>query len=281
MKRKFAAACLLALSVSTVFTGCGKEEKKTEVKKEAVQKEDSKAKAGDKKAEETNYPVIGVKADGAFEVLLKNNTGADVTGIAVKTSDRAEYPANMMAGGAVLKQGETARFYYTPEKGAGDAAAASTNKAVNVMTNVRFTLADGRTMELGALGFEDIKERVEICYEDDVCFARYVSKASGSDVQTKDQELAAKAQREAMQAAQQQTQPEAHTEQPALQPEPQAETAPAAEAPVYEEPAPAEEAPAYEEPAPVEEAPVYEEPAPVEEAPAQSEDSCLSGVAIN
>ena len=58
-------------------------------------------------------------------------------------------------------------------------------------------MADGTVYELSALGLDDIDKNAELCLEDDVVFAKYTSKASGDAVSTKEQEVAAKAQKDA------------------------------------------------------------------------------------
>lgn len=187
MKKKVIAMVLIAcMSISVVACGKGEEPKaKTETKTETKEKE---------------YQKIGVKAEGAFEVLIKNNMGADITGIAVKTTAQTEYPANMMKSEEVWKNGDTAELFYTPDSSA--APTAETDKAINVGYSVQLTLADGRVVELTTFGFEDMEEKVELCFEDEVGFVKYVSKTSGDEMSTKEQEINAKAQREAEAQAQ-------------------------------------------------------------------------------
>ena len=47
------------------------------------------------------------------------------------------------------------------------------------------------------MGLDDIDKNAELCLENDVVFAKYTSKASGDAVSTKEQEVAAKAQKDA------------------------------------------------------------------------------------
>lgn len=262
---KKAVICLmLALCLCGMAAGCGKKEEEkttTAEKKETV------------KEEEKEYQVIGNKTDEAYDILLKNSTGQDITGIAVKTSDKAEYPANMMKTEEVLKQGDTAELFYTPEAAAESADVSSTDKAVNIVYNVQITLADGNIFEISSFGFDDIKDEAELCLEDGVVFVKYVSKTSGDSVTTKEQELGMKAQKEAQEAAAAQAAQEAAAAQAAQD---------AAAAQNVEESYPVEsytEEPYYNEYTPQQEAPA--EAAPAEEAPAQGSEDCLGGAAIN
>lgn len=254
---KKAIICLmLALCIGGVLAGCGKKEndtKKAETKKETVKQET-----------EEEYLVIGNETEDAIDILLKNSTGQDITALSVKTSDKTEYPASMMKTGDVLKAGETAELFYTPEStGTADTDAASTDKAINIVYSVQVTLADGKVLELSSFGMEDIKEEAELCLEDEVGFVKYVSKASGDSVSTKEQELGAKAQRDAAEAAAAQAAAEAAAAQAA------AEAAAAAQVESYSEEtySGGYTEPAYTEPA---------QQAPVEEAPAQGSEGCLN-----
>lgn len=276
---KKAVLCLiLAFSLCGVITGCGKKEepvKKTEEKAETKKKET-------KEEAKEEYMVIGNENADAFTVLLKNSTGQDITAIAVKTSDKTEYPANMMKSGETLKNGKTAEFFYTPEKTADSVRDASnTDKLINVTYNMQATLADGSVIELSSFGFEDIKEEAELCYEEAVGYIKYVSKTSGDSVSTKEQETGAKAQKEAATAAAAQQAAQGAAQQAAQQEvESYAEpeytesgyTEPEYTEPVYTDPG-------YTDPGYADSG--YTEPV-VEQAPEQGSEGCLGGgAAIN
>lgn len=255
--KKIMICLMLALCVSSAAVGCGKKE---EPKKTEANAESKKTKKEETKKE---YQVIGNKTEDAFDILLKNSTGQDITAISVKTSDKTEYPASMMKTGETLKAGDTAELFYTPETGITEGTA-TTDKAINITYNAQVTLADGSVIELSSLGFADIKEEAELCYEDGVGFVKYVSKTSNDSVSTKEQELGAKAQREAAAAAAQaaaDAAAQAAINQQAV--ENYSDSG-------YVEPSYTE--PAYTEPAYTE--PTYTEP--VEQAPAQDSESCLN-----
>ncbi len=302
--KKVLRILLLALCLCGVLAGCGKKEEAEETKKE------EKAKVQEETKE---YLIIGNKTDKAYDILLKNSTGQDITGIAIKTSDKTEYPANMMKSGDVLKKGETAELFYTPEEAAGDGADAKEGKdsvedtdaekekaaadagktdetgnladaAINLLYYVQVTLADGTKMELSSLGFDDIKEEAELCLEDEICFVKYISKASGDSVSTKEQELGAKVQREAQAEAEKKAAEEkAAAEAKAAEEAKAAAEAQAAAQAAQQQPSPAAPAasgggnysePVYTEPAPAPEPDPEPVPAP-ETAPEQSSEGCL------
>ena len=84
-----------------------------------------------------------------------------------------------------------------PEEAGETEGVGEKDVALNVVYQVQITLADGTVYELSSLGMDDIDQNVELCLEDDVVFAKYTSKASGDAVSTKEQEVAAKAQKDA------------------------------------------------------------------------------------
>lgn len=93
MKKKIVAMLLIAcMSISAA--ACGKSEEPKEKVKTEAQKETK---------EKKEYQKIGVESAEAFDVLVKNSVGADITGITVKTTAQTEYPANMMKSGEVWK----------------------------------------------------------------------------------------------------------------------------------------------------------------------------------
>lgn len=253
MKKKVIVMVLIAcMSISAAACGKSEEPKaKTEVKTETKEKE------------KKEYQKIGVEAEGAFSVLIKNNMGSDITGISLKTTAQTEYPANMLKSEEVWKNGDTVELFYTPDP--SSAPTAETDKAINVGYSVQLTLADGRVVELTTFGFEDMEEKAELCFEDEVGFVKYVSKTSGDEMSTKEQEINVKAQREAEAQA-------------------QAEAAAAAQAQAEAEAAAAAQAEA-EAQAQQEYVPEYTAPSDsgsTEVAPPQNTGGgCLGGVVIN
>ncbi|WP_122642252.1 hypothetical protein [Luxibacter massiliensis] len=191
MKKKFWGILLAAMCVCVFMAGCTKEEKE-----ESADKKEKKETV--KEVQEKEYETIGSKAEGAYEVLITNAAGQDITGIAVKSTDKTEWPGNMIPSGKTFKKDQTVRLYYTPEKDSNTAVAS--DKAVKPSFDVNLTLADGKTYQLSGFPFEDMEE-VSVKIADDVAFLEYTSKTSKEQVSTKEQELGLKAQREQEAAA--------------------------------------------------------------------------------
>lgn len=189
MKKKVLLfACLAAFGLSMAVTGCSKEEpaeKKTEVQEEK---------------KEEKLEVIGVEKDSEFQVKLTNSTTKNVTGVSVKSSDDAEYPANMLKGSDVFKDKESRLLCYTAPKATETPAdAKATDKVLEPAYDIQLTFEDGTTAVLHSFPFGDIEEG-EICMED-VAYLKYTSVASKEKVDTKGAEQAVKAQAEAEAAA--------------------------------------------------------------------------------
>ena len=113
-----------------------------------------------------------------------------------------------------------------------------------------------------------MEEKAELCFEDEVGFVKYVSKTSGDEMSTKEQEINAKAQREAV--AQAEAEAAAQAEAAAAQAEAEAAAQAEAEAAVQ---AQQEYVPEYTTPS---------NQGSTEVAPPQNTgDGCLGGVVIN
>lgn len=185
---------LLAVSVCFAVFGCGKKEEKTTEKKAETLKIET--------TEKKEYQIIGNKSEEAYQILITNNMGQDITGIAIKTSDKEEYPANMLKTDEVLKKEDTAKLFYTQEKTeAADEVTESDAKAINVLYNVEITLKDGKVYELNTFEFEDVKEEIQLCVEDDLAYIKYTSNTDDAEISTKEFELGVKVQKEAEEQA--------------------------------------------------------------------------------
>lgn len=190
------------LCVGVLLAGCGKE--KAEEKKEVKEEEP-----------EITYQVIGRESEDAYKMLVTNDTGNIITGIQIKNSEQAEYPANMMSGDQKIEKDEIVEFYYTPETTSGEAPAENgvageevqadngggdtpeiADAVVNVTYSLQITFEDGTVHELSSFAVDDMEE-VAICYEDEVSFLTYMSKSENVEINTKEAELAVRADKEA------------------------------------------------------------------------------------
>ena len=161
----FGACCLLAVGS---LSGCGDKADDTKnAKTESTEKTDKKQtdKKADAKKEELK--TIGTKAEGesVISVTLKNSTGKDITGIALKAGNLPEYGAGLMTEGDVFKNGESRILYYDT---AADTAAGG--DAASYEVQVYF--ADQSHLALHTVNFGSFKES-ELCLEEEVVFLKY------------------------------------------------------------------------------------------------------------
>lgn len=193
---------LLAIGAACLLLGCGKKEE--EVKEPEQQKaelKDDKAEKEEEKKDEKEYMTIGTESEGAYQLLLTNHTGGEITQLRIKASSAPEFPENMMAADMKIPVQETVRVYYTaPESVEEMNAEASGRMLLRTTYDISLGYEDGHTVDITGLGFDDMEE-VELCFEDEVGFVKYVSAESGEQISTKETALALKAQREAEAAA--------------------------------------------------------------------------------
>lgn len=202
---------------------------------------------------EESLLTIGVAAEGedVFAVVIKNDTGADITALSVKDSFQQAFPESLISEGDVFEAGEERILFY-------DATAAIESARENGDDEPAFdmsvTLADGRTAVMHDFPFDDM-ENGDIRCEDGVAFVVYRSISEEREISTLDAELA---------LLEPQPEEEPPAEEPAEAPQTDAapEQQPAQQAPTQQaqEPAPAQQ-PA-EEPAPAEQPAPVDEPAP-------------------
>lgn len=208
-KKKFLLFAAV-LGVSILGTGCGQ---KTEEEKEP----------------EVKYATVGEESEDAYDILLTNATGNVITGLSVKSSSQTGYPANMMSTDQKIEADETVQFFYTSEyEGGGindvsssedsDASDSDTgsdtseeetapiaNAAINETYSLQVTFEDGTVKELTTFAVDDMKE-ADLMYEDEVAFVKYTSVSEEVEINTKETELAVKANKDAAQAVNDQIQ---------------------------------------------------------------------------
>ena len=207
-KKKFLLFAAV-LGVSILGTGCGQ---KTEEEKEP----------------EVKYATVGEESEDAYDILLTNATGNVITGLSVKSSSQTGYPANMMSTDQKIEADETVQFFYTSEYAGGindvsssedsDASDSDTgsdtseeetapiaNAAINETYSLQVTFEDGTVKELTTFAVDDMKE-ADLMYEDEVAFVKYTSVSEEVEINTKETELAVKANKDAAQAVNDQIQ---------------------------------------------------------------------------
>ena len=183
MKRKvFIALCLCMIGAAGMTTGCGSKKEETPVVEE----------------KEPELKVIGQEEKDAFKVEVKNATGKNIKGIAIKLTDDESYPENMLEDGDVFADQESRNLYYkAPEEVEGNSESTENDgteeeKELEQGYDVQLTFEDDSTAELHSFPFGDI-EKGEFCYADDVAYLTYTSIKSKEEVDTKEAELAVQA----------------------------------------------------------------------------------------
>ena len=189
MKRKvLVTLCLCMIGLAGTVTGCGSEKEETPVVEE--------------EKKEPELKVIGQEDKEAFKVEVKNATGKNIKGVAIKLTDEDAYPENMLEEGDVFADQESRNLYYkAPEKNENEDVTEESETTENDGTDdekvleqgydVQLTFEDDSTAELHAFPFGDI-EKGNLCYADDVAYLTYTSIESKEQIDTKEAELAVK-----------------------------------------------------------------------------------------
>lgn len=270
MKKKIVVAfCISMMCATTILSGCSsKEEKQSEKKIEVEKKEELKT--------------IGTEEKATFKVTLKNSTKKEITGVSVKLTDDEAYPENMLKSGDTFKAEESRILCYTkPESKTAEESQKTDSKDEKVLEqgyDIQLTFADNTTAELHSFPFEDIEEG-EVLYSDDVAYITYTSVKTKEKMDTKEAELAVKAQVEAAQKAAEEEAAKKAAEEEAAKKAAEEEAQKASSASTYSEPESSynEPEPSYSEPEPSysEPEPSYSEPEPTPSPDTGSSDGCI------
>ena len=189
MKRKvLVTLCLCMIGLAGTVTGCGSKKEETPVVEEEKKEPELKA--------------IGQEDKEAFKVEVKNATGKNIKGVAIKLTDEDAYPENMLEEGDVFADQESRNLYYkaleknenedvTEESETTENEGTDDEKVLEQGYDVQLTFEDDSTAELHAFPFGDI-EKGDLCYADDVAYLTYTSIESKEQIDTKEAELAVK-----------------------------------------------------------------------------------------
>ena len=216
MKRKvLVTLCLCMIGLAGTVTGCGSKKEETPVVEEEKKEPELKA--------------IGQEDKEAFKVEVKNATGKNIKGVAIKLTDEDAYPENMLEEGDVFADQESRNLYYkaleknenedvTEESETTENDGTDDEKVLEHGYDVQLTFEDDSTAELHAFPFGDI-EKGDLCYADDVAYLTYTSIESKEQIDTKEAELAVKqaAEQKAEEAAAQAAAEQAAAEQKAAE----------------------------------------------------------------
>ena len=189
MKRKvLVTLCLCMIGLAGTVTGCGSKKEETPVVEEEKKEPELKA--------------IGQEDKEAFKVEVKNATGKNIKGVAIKLTDEDAYPENMLEEGDVFADQESRNLYYkaleknenedvTEEFETTENDGTDDEKVLEQGYDFQLTFEDDSTAELHAFPFGDI-EKGDLCYADDVAYLTYTSIESKEQIDTKEAELAVK-----------------------------------------------------------------------------------------
>ena len=189
MKRKvLVTLCLCMIGLAGMVTGCGSQKEETPVVEE--------------EKKEPELKTIGQEDKEAFKVEVKNATGKNIKGVAIKLTDEEAYPENMLEEGEVFADQESRNLYYkaleknenedvTEESETTENDGTEDEKVLEQGYDVQLTFEDDSTAELHAFPFGDI-EKGDLCYADDVAYLTYTSIESKEQIDTKEAELAVK-----------------------------------------------------------------------------------------
>lgn len=135
--------------------------------------------------------IIGEKAEGEFiySVKLKNKTGKEIIGFAIKDSSKNEFSDNMLKNDDNFAKDEEQVLYYDAAE-AVSANAADLTDSDKVLTpeyTIQLTFSDGTAAELHQFPFDDA-ESAEIHSEDNIAYLVYTSVSSKTNVNTKEAE---------------------------------------------------------------------------------------------
>ena len=176
------------IGLAGTVTGCGSKKEETPVVEEEKKEPELKA--------------IGQEDKEAFKVEVKNATGKNIKGVAIKLTDEDAYPENMLEEGDVFADQESRNLYYkaleknenedvTEESETTENDGTDDEKVLEQGYDVQLTFEDDSTAELHAFPFGDI-EKGDLCYADDVAYLTYTSIESKEQIDTKEAELAVK-----------------------------------------------------------------------------------------
>ena len=133
---------------------------------------------------EPSQEAVGVAAEGAATFDFTNKTGKDIVAVAVKPVNAEDYPANMLAEGKTIKNGETVTFMCPVIE-----APASEDAELKPMGDIKLKLADDTELVLHQVVVNDVAG-ASARVVDGIAFLEYQSVADGSAVSTLEAERA-------------------------------------------------------------------------------------------
>lgn len=196
MKKKFAKVFVMLLCAGCVLGSCGKQEEKKVAPKETAKE------VKEETEKEEKLQSVGNKSTKVCHILMTNETGKNITGLAVKRLDETEYPANMLKSEQKIEDKEKFDFYYTAkeekynsENEGKEQNSELADAVIKPTYSLQVSFEDKTVVELSSFAIEDMEETV-LCFENDVYFFKYRSVSEKTEVTTKEMELMVKADNE-------------------------------------------------------------------------------------
>lgn len=182
---------ILGIASGFLLTGCASETTTSENSTETTVETTETTKATTETAAVTTtepeevLKSIGDAAEGdaVFAVHLTNATGQSITGVSIKEDSQENFSDNLLdENDAFLDQEERILYFDTADSLAESSGAADTSYTILL------TFEAGTTAELHQFPFGDM-ESGQIKFEDAVAFLVYTSLESGTEINTKEEEL--------------------------------------------------------------------------------------------
>ncbi len=174
LKKLTLFALTAALCTGLFAAGCGTTSEVVQEEPVETEEDDEEEEAlpeEEDEPEKDQEDVLQVVGDpsSSTEILMTNEMGKDITGLAVKETDEEEYPENMMEANQFIADGETVEFFCgTVDPEDEESSEGTADCSLQVTTD------DGNTYELSGFNIDDMSE-VALCLKDGVAYLKYLS----------------------------------------------------------------------------------------------------------
>jgi hypothetical protein len=180
MKRIMMILMMMGLAMTLLF-GCSAEDEPEVVETVVEEVIEAPPEPEPEPEEEPEMQVIGTDEEGAYQVLLTNHTGYDISEFIIRTNFQEDFDGNMLASGEVLSDRETAILFYLPSESEQDEYIPF---EINVEYLVQITLEDGREFIINSFPIDDVDEEINLLIYDDIAFVTFESVSLGEFVST-------------------------------------------------------------------------------------------------
>lgn len=183
----FAAETTEAAEADAAEDSSDEEEDAEEADAESADSDDTKEEKTTAKKKE-DLKTVGEKTDGCIAFKLRNGTGKKITGLAIKTADETEFPANMMEADDVFELKEKKRVYFSKENSEAETAE-ETSEDTAPTYDMQLTFEDGTTADVHGIVLEDLGT-LTLREKDGIIYGTYKLKSTKEKKSTYDTEKA-------------------------------------------------------------------------------------------